>query len=293
MPESVDRQRKYGRRHSGECRAGCCYVFGSRHPSRTYQKYGANRPGYGLICAGKFPEAPFRLFCTHGKRTGQFSALGCLFAGNPKRTEDYCRRHRRHSVRKMRLPPGRDFQKRHGTGLAYYRYRDPVYRAVARESSTSPESRPESIRTPTDLTAWYKENSEPRLQKLENTSAEQLVKTIEFRGRLQLPAVMYPHNDEPFGAPSRSIVRVFAADGRESAGDLRRKLRFGAGASGGPAGVRLTRRATRDSLTNGSKSRSEYNSSWSFSMHQVAITVSIVFRTVTPSRLSFRKFLAA
>lgn len=64
---------------------------------------------------------------------------------------------------------------------------------AAGEFDLGPTPRPQSIRTPADLTAWYKENSEPRLQKLENTSAEQLVKTIDFRGRLQFPAVMYLH----------------------------------------------------------------------------------------------------
>ena len=64
---------------------------------------------------------------------------------------------------------------------------------AAGEFDLKPNPRPESIRTPADLIAWYQENSEPRLRKLENTSAEQLVKTIEFRGRLQLPAVMYLH----------------------------------------------------------------------------------------------------
>jgi uncharacterized damage-inducible protein DinB len=73
---------------------------------------------------------------------------------------------------------------------AEMRFMDSV---VAGEFDLSPRPRPESIRTPADLIAWYKENSEQRLLKLENTSAEQLVKTIEFRGRLQLPAVMYLH----------------------------------------------------------------------------------------------------
>jgi uncharacterized damage-inducible protein DinB len=58
------------------------------------------------------------------------------------------------------------------------------------EFDLSPNPRPESIRTPADLTAWYKENSEARLRKLEHISADQLVKTVDFRGRLQLPAVM-------------------------------------------------------------------------------------------------------
>jgi uncharacterized damage-inducible protein DinB len=62
---------------------------------------------------------------------------------------------------------------------------------AAGEFDLSARPRPESIRTPADVIAWYKENSEPRLRTLESASPEQLVKTVEFRGRLELPAVMY------------------------------------------------------------------------------------------------------
>jgi uncharacterized damage-inducible protein DinB len=62
---------------------------------------------------------------------------------------------------------------------------------AAGEFDLNSTPRPASIRTPADLTAWYKENSERRLCKLEDIPADQLVKTIDFRGRLQLPAVMY------------------------------------------------------------------------------------------------------
>lgn len=62
---------------------------------------------------------------------------------------------------------------------------------AAGEFDLSPRPRPDSISTPADLVAWYKESSEPRLRALENISGEQLVKTVDFRGRLQLPAVMY------------------------------------------------------------------------------------------------------
>jgi uncharacterized damage-inducible protein DinB len=65
---------------------------------------------------------------------------------------------------------------------------------AAGEFDLSPRPRPESISTPSDLIAWYRENTDPRLRALENTSAEQLVKTVDFRGRLQLPAVMLHHS---------------------------------------------------------------------------------------------------
>ena len=62
---------------------------------------------------------------------------------------------------------------------------------LAGEFDLNPNPRPESITTPADVTAWYKENSEPRLRKLEEASPDQLVRIVDFRGRLQLPAVMY------------------------------------------------------------------------------------------------------
>jgi uncharacterized damage-inducible protein DinB len=62
---------------------------------------------------------------------------------------------------------------------------------AAGEFDLSPRPRPDSIRMPADLIAWYEENFEPRLRNLQETSAEQLVKPVDFRGRLQLPAVMY------------------------------------------------------------------------------------------------------
>jgi len=51
--------------------------------------------------------------------------------------------------------------------------------------------RPESIKTSADLTAWYTENFQPRFEKLTNLTAGELLKTVDFRGMFQLPAVMY------------------------------------------------------------------------------------------------------
>ena len=61
----------------------------------------------------------------------------------------------------------------------------------AGEFDFSPRPRPDSIKSPADLTSWYTDNFEPRFEKLTKLSNEQLLKTLDFRGLFQLPAVMY------------------------------------------------------------------------------------------------------
>jgi len=55
----------------------------------------------------------------------------------------------------------------------------------------SPRPRPDSIKNSTDMMAWYDENLAPRVEALTKLSSEQLVKVIDFRGMMQLPAVMF------------------------------------------------------------------------------------------------------
>jgi uncharacterized damage-inducible protein DinB len=62
---------------------------------------------------------------------------------------------------------------------------------AAGEFDLSPRRRPDSIKNPKDLIAWYTQNFEPRFEKLTKLSNEQLVKIVDFRGMFQLPAVMY------------------------------------------------------------------------------------------------------
>jgi uncharacterized damage-inducible protein DinB len=62
---------------------------------------------------------------------------------------------------------------------------------LAGEFDLSPRPRPESIKNSGDLTGWYGDNFEPRLEKLAKLSPEQLLRIIDFRGMFQLPAVMY------------------------------------------------------------------------------------------------------
>jgi uncharacterized damage-inducible protein DinB len=55
----------------------------------------------------------------------------------------------------------------------------------------TPMPRPDSVKTPADLTAWYVDNFDSRFEKLTKLSPEQLTKIVDFRGMFQLPAVMY------------------------------------------------------------------------------------------------------
>ena len=59
------------------------------------------------------------------------------------------------------------------------------------EFDFSSKPRPESVRNAQDLAGWYADNFAPRFEALTKLSNEQLVKTVDFRGVFQLPAVMY------------------------------------------------------------------------------------------------------
>src|ERR1051326_3474550 len=53
-----------------------------------------------------------------------------------------------------------------------------------------PRPKPDSIQNSADLSAWYTENFNRRLEALTKLTDEQLVKIIDFRGIMQVPAVM-------------------------------------------------------------------------------------------------------
>jgi uncharacterized damage-inducible protein DinB len=55
----------------------------------------------------------------------------------------------------------------------------------------SPMPMPATIKSSSDMSAWYSENFAARFEKLTGLSPEQLTKIIDFRGMFQLPAVMY------------------------------------------------------------------------------------------------------
>ena len=72
--------------------------------------------------------------------------------------------------------------------VAEIRFMDCV---CAGEFDPSPGPRPESIRNSADVVGWYADNFAQRLEKLTELSSAQLTKTVDFRGLLQLPAVMF------------------------------------------------------------------------------------------------------
>lgn len=55
----------------------------------------------------------------------------------------------------------------------------------------TPRDRPADLRTGSDVNRWHDEHSERNLERLRSLSGDQLVQTIDFRGILQFPAVVY------------------------------------------------------------------------------------------------------
>ena len=52
-------------------------------------------------------------------------------------------------------------------------------------------TRPDSVKNSADVLAWYKDAFEANYQKLSAASGQDLVRITDFRGRMQLPAVMF------------------------------------------------------------------------------------------------------
>ncbi len=63
--------------------------------------------------------------------------------------------------------------------------------AVAAGEFNPGGTRPESIRTPADVSAWYAKSFQTNFDNLTKLSGEQLSKILDFRGIFQLPAVTY------------------------------------------------------------------------------------------------------
>src|SRR5690349_14036689 len=61
----------------------------------------------------------------------------------------------------------------------------------AGEFDFSRRPRPDSVKDSKDLARWYTENFEVRFERLAGVSTEQLLRSVDFRGMFQLPAVMY------------------------------------------------------------------------------------------------------
>ncbi len=52
-------------------------------------------------------------------------------------------------------------------------------------------ARPDAVRTPAEVVAWYSERFAREVDRLQATTGDQLVKVVDFRGIFQLPAVAY------------------------------------------------------------------------------------------------------
>ena len=100
----------------------------------------------------------------------------------------------------------------------------------------SPRPLPDSVKTSGDLAAWYTDNFAAAIRSADETVERAVAEDHRFprhvpvaRGDvLELPAAS-------LDPPSRTVVDVSAADGCESAIDLRRKLRRRRGSQGGAA----------------------------------------------------------
>jgi uncharacterized damage-inducible protein DinB len=55
----------------------------------------------------------------------------------------------------------------------------------------TPWERPNAVRSPSDVNAWYEERLAGNVERLKSLSGEQLLKTIDFRGMFRFPAVIY------------------------------------------------------------------------------------------------------
>jgi uncharacterized damage-inducible protein DinB len=62
---------------------------------------------------------------------------------------------------------------------------------LAGEFDLSPRPRPESIQKPEQLANWYEDQFQERFEKLTKMSNDELLKTVDFRGLFQFPAVRY------------------------------------------------------------------------------------------------------
>jgi uncharacterized damage-inducible protein DinB len=55
----------------------------------------------------------------------------------------------------------------------------------------TPRPRPDSIKTSADLSVWYQDNVARHMETLTKLSTDELLKIVDFRGMMQLPAVMF------------------------------------------------------------------------------------------------------
>ena len=54
-----------------------------------------------------------------------------------------------------------------------------------------PIRRPESVKTGADIARWYEESYQNVVARVQKMSGDQLLKIVDFRGIMQMPAVLY------------------------------------------------------------------------------------------------------
>jgi uncharacterized damage-inducible protein DinB len=62
---------------------------------------------------------------------------------------------------------------------------------AAGQFDLTPRDRPPDVRTPADVNRWYDERQARNVERLRALPGDALVKTIDFRGVFQFPAVVY------------------------------------------------------------------------------------------------------
>jgi len=62
---------------------------------------------------------------------------------------------------------------------------------VSGEFNFSPITRPESVNNSAELTHWYSEMFQAVFTRLKSLTPEQLIRTLDFRGIFQMPAVVF------------------------------------------------------------------------------------------------------
>jgi uncharacterized damage-inducible protein DinB len=70
-------------------------------------------------------------------------------------------------------------------------------------------NRPESVRDPAGIAAWFDESFAASVAQLQQLSGEQLARSMDFRGILQLPAVRYLQSAQSHSIHHRGQLSVY------------------------------------------------------------------------------------
>ena len=73
----------------------------------------------------------------------------------------------------------------------------------------TPNHRPETVRNSADIAKWYADSFAKNLARIEAMSGEDLAKAIDFRGLMQLPAVIYLNFSNSHSIHHRGQLSVY------------------------------------------------------------------------------------